>query len=596
MMENTSSESIEVNALEIVAHIMPTQNLDKISICTVGEHKEDCDEFVPEVSSSTEKDEFTAEKREALKLKAYENQRQAQFEQFREANPSRMPTNENVEKAASEIPYITAEQIKLDERTDLTEEQKTELLACINRFRHIFVTQKGQLGRIKYVKHVIEVTGRPVKQKPYQAAHIHREFIDKEISALLQQDLIRHSKSPWASSIVVLDKKDGTYRLCIDYRKLNAVTIKDTYPLPRIQEVLDGLAGSSFFSTFDMASGYWQVEMAEAAKEKTAFCAPAGLFEWNVMPFGLTNAPSTFQRLSEAIFAGPDYRTAYFDDILVYSKQWGEHVKHVEDTFMQCHLSGAMLKLSKCEFGQPQIHALGFICNKEGVSKDPKKLHSIANYPAPKSPKEIKQFLGMCGYYRQFIPNFSRIAEPMVRLLKKFLKFKWTDEQEQSFQKLKEMMAQDGVLAYPDLDKPFVLSTDASIDGLGAVLEQPVSDDPEDGMKPISYISRTTTEAERNYSITDLEAAAVVFAVKKFRVYLYGRPFHIITDHSALQFMFKSKCGSARVMRWALQLQEFDFKIIHRPGATNVMADALSRNPVDDAEHTPEICEIEILQ
>lgn len=493
-------------------------------------------------------------------------------EEYEERNS----TTENIDKLNEGISMLQPSDFKLNKRANMSDDQKDKIMEVINKYRHVFTSDKTKLGRIKLVKHSIE-TGdcKPIKQRPYVVAQAMRPEVDQQIAKMLKSGIIRMSNSPWASPMVVVRKTDGSHRICIDFRKVNSVTVKDVFPLPRIQEVVDRLSGCQWISTFDMANGYWQITMDENDQHKTAFICHAGLFEWTVMPFGLTNAPATFQRLSEAIFAGVAFRQPYFDDVMIFSKNFTDHLIHLDDTLMQCHLTGAMFKTEKSEIAQQEVHLMGFIAGIQGIRTDPIKVTAVQQFPRPRTSKNIKQFLGLCGYYRQFVPDFSTIAEPLTALLKKGKQFFWTEECERAFLKLRKQMADTGTLAYPNFNKPFVLATDASTVGLGAVLEQLDGET----MKPIMYISRTLNPHERNYSATDLECLAVIWAITKLRVYLFGREFEIVTDHSALQWLLTTSTPSGRTGRWALQLQEFDFKIRHRPGAANILADALSRAP-----------------
>lgn len=481
-------------------------------------------------------------------------------------------TPENIEKMNKDIPLFAPEDFGLHKRDDLSNDQKNRIMQVVNKYRHIFTSEQIKLGRIKIVKHSIETTtSRPIRQRPYVVAQAIRPDIDRQIAEMLKSGVIKVSNSPWASPMVVVKKKDGTFRICIDFRKVNDVTVKDVFPLPRIQEVVDRLSGCNWISTFDMASGYWQIAMDERDQQKTAFICHAGLFEWTVMPFGLTNAPATFQRLTEAIFAGVAFRQPYFDDVMIFSKNFDDHMLHLGDTFLQCHLTGAVFKTGKSEVAQKEVHLLGFIAGTNGVKTDPAKIALVQQFPQPRTPKNIKQFLGLCGYYRQFVPDFSTTTEPLTALLKKDTPFKWTSTCAESFEKLKGQLANSGVLVYPKTDRPFTLVTNASAVGVSAILEQPYGG----SMKPIMHISRTLNPHERNYTTMDLECLAVIWALSKLRAYLFGHQFEIVTDHNALQWLLTTGSPSGRTGRWVLQLQEFDFKIRHRPGAGDILAKAL---------------------
>ena len=334
------------------------------------------------------------------------------------------------------------------------------------------------------------------------------------VEDMLQQGVIKESVSPWASPVVLVKKKDGSMRFCVDYRKLNAITKKDVFPLPRIDDALDLLGNSVYFSTLDLASGYWQVKMDTDSREKTAFTTHKGLYEFSVMPFGLCNAPATFQRLMERVLKGlvGESCMVYLDDILVIGKTFEQHMDNLKKVFGRIERAGLKLKPKKCHLIQPCVEYLGYVVSRKGISADPRKIQAIVEYPVPVDVKSLRSFLGLASYYRRFARNFSRIAYPLHQLTRKESIFNWDSKCQEAFDHLKEVLTDSSTLAFPDFGKEFVLETDASKAGLGAVLSQ----QQEDMLRPIAYASRSLQTHEQNYGVTEMEALAVVWAIKHF--------------------------------------------------------------------------------
>ena len=345
--------------------------------------------------------------------------------------------------------------------------------------------------------------------------------------------MIKPSISSWSSPVVVVEKKNGKLHLCVDYRKLNNVTKKDNYPLLRIDDMLETLSGSQWFSSLDLASGFWQVELDKASKEKTAFITKYGTFEFEIMPFGLCNAPSTFQRLMDRVLDGIlwNFVIVYVDDINIGSKSFGEHLNHLKQVFERFRQNGLKLSPEKCFFFNTKLPFLGHIIGREGIQTDPEKLKVIKNFPIPEDLTQLRGFLALCSYYRKFVKNFSKITEPMNRLLKKNVRYRWTTDQQKAFELMKQHLTTPPILAYPNFEKSFILYTDASTFALGAILQQKDDNEIE---HVIAYASRTLNKHEQNYSITELECLAVIWAIKHFHHYLHGQKFLVITDHSAL--------------------------------------------------------------
>ena len=369
--------------------------------------------------------------------------------------------------------------------------------------------------------------------------------------------MIRPSSSPWASPIVLVKKKDGSTRFCVDYRKVNKVTRKDAYPLPRVDDTLDTLAGAKWFSTLDLISGYWQVEMHPDDREKTAFCTLEGLFEFNVMPFGLCNGPATFQRLMDMILAGLQWSRClvYLDDIIIFGTTFEEHLSNLELVFDRLREAKLRLQPVKCKLCKKKVNFLGHIVSRDGVAADPAKTDKVAEWAVPKCKRDVQCFLGLANYYRRFIQDFATVAKPLHHLTEKYANFKWTEDCQTAFENLRQKLVSAPILAFPDCSKPFILDTDASDTGIGAVLSQQQEDGTE---RVIAYASRLLSKPERRYCVTRRELLAVVVFITHFRHYLLGNSFTLRTDHGALTWLWNFRNPEGQLARWLERLQEFD--------------------------------------
>ena len=457
-----------------------------------------------------------------------------------------------------------------------SEVHKKTLARVLVKHKDTFAQNQTDLGYCNVIEHKIDTSGAaPIRQPLRRTPHGFEHEEEKYLKDQLETGIIRPSKSAWASPVVLVRKKDGTVRWCIDFRKLNDRTIKDAYPLPRIDMCLDCLSSAKIFSTMDLQSGYWQITLNEDDQHKTAFITKYGLYEYTKMPFGLCNAPSTFQRCMELIFRGMQWETLliYLDDIILYSSTITDHLEKLDEVLTKLQGSGLKLKPSKCEFIQSEVLYLGHVVSADGIKPNPKIVSTIGNWKSPTNVKEVQQFLGLCNYYRRFIHKFSERAASLTHLTKKGVTFDWTVHCEESFQFLKKALCQSPILAYPRPDHQFILDTDASNNGIGAVLSQ-VQDGTE---KVIAYASKKLDQHQMRYNVTRRELLAVITFINQFKHYLLGRQFLLRTDHGSLRWLFNFKDPTGQLARWLEFLSQFNFEIVHREGIKHQNADALSR-------------------
>ena len=476
---------------------------------------------------------------------------------------------------------------ELFERTtkSLTSEQQVVVSQFLAKYSDTFARDDNDLGRTSLAQHRINTkNAEPIRQVPRRLpVHMQAE-VDSHIESMNKKKVIQPSNSPWASPIVLVKKKDGSTRFCVDYRWLNDVTTKDAYPLPRIDESLSQLSGMKWFSTLDLCSGYWQVEVHPDDQPKTAFTTRRGLYEFTVMPFGLCNAPATFERLMETVLRGLqfDICLVYLDDIIVLGRTFDEMIQNLTQVFDRLAKAGLKLKAKKCTLFAKQVEYLGHVVSEEGIQTSPEKTQAIDNWPIPRNVTEVRSFLGLCSYYRKFVKDFALIASPLHSLTKKGNAFMWTAECQMSFDELRKAMVTTPILASPDFSQPFILDTDASDKAIGAVLLQVI-----DGNERVcAYASRTLSKSERKYCVTRKELLAVVQFVKHFKHYLYGRRFLVRTDHSSLRWLINFRNPENQLARWLEVLarwlevlSQYEFDIQHRSGRLHGNADALSRIP-----------------
>ena len=431
----------------------------------------------------------------------------------------------------------------------------------------------------RHVNHRIELeSGSTPPWRPlYRASPPELEMMRGELDKLLASGAIQPSRSPYGAPVVFIKKKEGDLRMCVDYRALNKITIKNKYPIPRIDDMMDQIQGAKIFTKIDLRSGYNQVRIHPDDIEKTAFRTRYGHYKFRVMPFGLTNSPATFMTIMQHIFRHllDKFIIIYIDDLLIYSNNREEHEDHLRQVFEILRQNKLYAKITKCDFFKESVEYLGHIISPEGIATDPAKVEAIQNWPTPTDLKDVQSFLGLCNYYRRFVPSYSHIATPLTALTHKNTPFQWNAQTEEAFQELKRRMSESPVLAIPssNLNHPFAITTDASNFAIGGVLTQ----DQGQGHQPIAYTSRKLSEAEQNYAAHEKELLAIMHALEKWRVYLLGNHFKIWTDHATLKFFQTQPRLSSKQARWSESLSEYDYEILYLPGKENKVADAVSR-------------------
>lgn len=458
----------------------------------------------------------------------------------------------------------------------LTPQQSSELEALIKEFPSLFSDTPTQTS---VLTHDIDVgDSPPIKQRFYRVSGERQKILEGEVQYLLKHDLAEQSYSSWASPCILVNKPDGTYRFCTDYRKLNSVTKPDSFPLPRVDDCVDQVGSAKFISKFDLLKGYWQIPLTARAREVSAFVTPTGLYVYKVMSFGLRNAPATFQRLMNKVVAHLEGVAVFLDDVVLCSETWESHLHRIRQLFTRLAQANLTINLAKCEFAKATVTYLGKVVGQGLMRPIHAKVLAIDAFPQPTSKKELMRFLGMIGYYRGFCQNFSSIVTPLTDLLKKSKPFVWSPACQNAFDKIKSVLTSAPLLAAPKLYEPFKLQVDASGVGAGAVLLQ---EDDEGVEKTVCYFSRKFNTYQLHYSTIEKEALALIWALQHFDVYLGGSvsPITVYCDHNPLTFLHSLQNPNQRLMRWCIFLQPFHLNIKHIPGKENVVADALSRSP-----------------
>jgi hypothetical protein len=490
----------------------------------------------------------------------------------------------------------------VDSAVDLNEAQQNSVSNLLMDFQHCFEGGDYGLGKTTLVKHKIETGDHaPIKIPPRRLGWAQRRALNEEVDKMLEKGVIEPSDSPWSSPPVLVKKKDGTFRFCVDYRKINSISRRDAFPLPRIDDCLDCLAGSKWFCTLDLSAGYWQIAMEDQDRPKTAFSTPRGHYQFKVLPFGVCNGPATLERLMELVLRGLSNEDClcYMDDVVLSGSTFEQTMTTLKDVLNRLSAAGLRLKPSKCELFRTEVAFLGHLVGREGVRPDPRKIEVISNWPVPVNLSELRSFLGFASYYRKYIPNFSHKATSLNSLTQKGVPYVWTAQCQGAFETLRNALISAPILALPREGCQVILDTDASDTSIGGVLSQII-----DGQeKVIAYASKTLSTSQRRYCTTFKELLAVVKMAKIFRPYLYGQPHVIVrTDHKALVWLQRFRNAEGMLARWLASLSEYDLVIEHRPGKMHGNADALSRMPIrscprtdcPDPGHTDKIISAEI--
>lgn len=466
---------------------------------------------------------------------------------------------------------------------DLSTEERNQAEAVIQSFNEI--SSKDRLGRTDKISLTIDTgDARPFKKKPYPMSPYMQKILNDELDEMLKMGVVEKSNSPWCSPVLLVKKKNGEYRLVYDARGLNELTRHDSYPLPNVDRILNSLRGAKFISSIDLRKAFWQIPLDAASREKTAFSVIGrGQFQFVTMPFGLVNACQTQQRMADSLF-GPEFEPKIFsfvDDIIITGSTFEEHIKLLKIVKEKLQEANLTINLEKCDFFKTSLKFLGYVVGNNSLRTDPDKVASMVNFSRPKTTTEIKRFTGMCSWYRRFIKDFSTLLSPINDLLKgkkKGQHIKWTDEAEAAFIKVKELLVSAPILVQPDFNEKFTIQCDASNTGLGGILTQVIDGDE----RVIAYASRSLSRAERNYTTLEKELLAVLFSIDKFRAYIEGVKFTVITDNYSLLWLNNLKNPSGKLVRWAVKLRQHSFDLIHRKGTLNVVADALSRITYED--------------
>ena len=475
----------------------------------------------------------------------------------------------------AELDALVADAAKDPQFTNDTAERLRRLLAA---HESLFAKSDADLGRTDLTVHEIHTESgtAPIRQPPRRPPVALQDENRRILADMLDKGVIEESYSAWASPVVLVKKKDGSLRFCVDYRRLNDITVKDSFPLPRIDATLDSLGGAEWFTTLDLLSGYWQVALSKDAQAKSAFCTPYGLFQWTRMPFGLCNAPATFERLMETVLRGLHWESClvYLDDVIIFGKTEEQLLQRMDTVFSRLTNAGLKLKPSKCRLFRREVAYLGHIISSAGVRVDPAKITTIMEWPTPKTVRDVRSFAGLASYYRRFVRDFATIAAPLHALGGGDMRhLRWTPEAQVAFDTLKLRLATAPVLAYPDQNAHMILETYASAVGIGATFSQTLQGTE----RIVAYASGVLSTSQRNYCVTRRELLATVTYVPHFRVHLFGHPFTLRTDGSGLRWLKTQRTPDGLSARWVERLGEFDFILEHRPSPSHLLHKGIAR-------------------
>ena len=461
----------------------------------------------------------------------------------------------------------------------LTSEQHKNVSDLLEKFSEVFSNVPSITDKV--VHHIDTGNAVPIRQAAYRIPHALKEQFSIEIEEMLRQGIIEKSHSEWAAPVVIVpklqDSKPIGIRICIDFRKLNSVSNFDAFPIPRMEDLIDNLGSAKYITKLDLTKGYWQIPLSPETKIKSAFITPSGLYQFNVMPFGMKTAPATFQRMMQQVLSGlENFASAYIDDVIIHSETFESHILHVTSVLQRLQEAKLIAKPSKCMVGHAKVQYLGHLVGVGELHPLRSKIESVEQFAVPETKKQLRSYLGLVGYYRKYVPNFSQIAAPLTDKTGKKSpnKISWNTECEKAFSMLKHCMTNYPVLQLPDFTRPFLVQVDASDRGLGAVLSQT----DEQGLEhPVVFCSRKLLDRERQLATTEKECLGLVWAIDLLRPYLYGTSFVVETDHNALVWLNKVKDTNQKLLRWSLLLQEYNFTVRHKRGKDHLNADALSR-------------------
>lgn len=480
----------------------------------------------------------------------------------------------------------------------LNDTEGRKLKQVLSKFSDTFVKSRTDIGQTKLVEHVIDTKDhKPIAQRPYRLALKEVDYVKKLVKEMLDAGIIRHSTSPWASPIVLVGKKTGDTRMCVDYRKINAVTEQVAYPIPLMAEIEDLLWNKKFFSTIDIAAMYWRIPMRKEDQCKTAFVVPFGLYEYTVMPFGLCGAPATAVRLMNMLLSDLIRKSCfvYFDDIIIFSESFKDHLQHIEEVLQRLRDQNIKIRPKKCRFMRESVSYLGHQISAVGIRPDPLNIETVKKFKLPSTVTEVRSFTGLASFFRKFIPELAKIVAPINNLIinkkRKNEKVTWTEDASIAFERIKDLITSSPTLVHYDPNGDLELRTDACDYAIGAILLQTSRDPAYTGV--LCYVSKMLKKSERNYTVTDKEAYAILWSVTKLRHYLWNKKFTVTNDHKALQYLMNIKDQNGRLARWALKLQPYRHNIIYKPGIEHGDVDYISRHPLPTTEDEEDDSDVE---